>query len=941
MKFKTRARALDMLGRQQVRGVPTALSELMKNAHDAYATEVRVDFLRYKDLLVIRDDGIGMSASDFAERWLTLGTESKLRSAPAPRGFVERPQLGEKGIGRLAMATIGPQVLVLTRSAEASGVFSALINWRIFEEPDLDLDQVEIATREIRDWDRVGSDLQTLRAEAVAGISTLRLDAARRQRLSAEVAAFPVESVELSLRLPGPPIGPTVTGTQFFIWSVDDVLNENLRESDDEASELIQDLAGFANPLDPPRSALTATFWDWVDPGQTTELIGPEAFWSEEDLKDADHEVVGDFDERGIFRGRVRVYDRWIESTVKPQGLPTSKTLCGPFSIRLGYVQGRQTESRLDPPRFAQLTARLDRIAGLYVYRDGIRILPYGRHDFDWLDIERNRSKSASYYFWSYRRMFGYVAITRAANAALSEKAGREGFRENPPYRQFRSLLRHLFIQLAADFFRAGGGASGYFLARKDELKREELARREHEKRTAEARRDFVRQLGAKQRELAGFHAGAVATDVLAQARSALGRPALQPDDASAIIREGTARLESARHRFDLELVQGVGLSDEIIRDWEAYSGDRETVRSILAAAQRELTDLDPTISAGAPDGGDPIFDDVRADAERRTDEAAAQAKEAAAGALERIEDARSRLLRDLVRLSEIRPRGAADRNDRVAALRALAERNQRLLGGLAIAAGHVKLTETDGQILAPTDLFAAADQELLRLREQVEQDLELAQLGLAVEVVGHEFRATIRAIRRELRALGAWARKNRALVNVHTGLVTSFDHLDSYLTLFTPLQRRVRVSSTTLSGGEIATFLASLFADRLKKEKARLSASDAFRRYQFEGSPATFYPVFVNLVDNALFWIGERERDRVVHLDRQGDALIVEDTGPGIASADLPFLFEAGFTRKPGGRGLGLYISREVLRRHDLDLVAGRSGMGGARFEIRPRSVP
>ena len=41
--FKARARTLDMLGRQQIAGIPTAISELFKNAHDAYADRVEVD----------------------------------------------------------------------------------------------------------------------------------------------------------------------------------------------------------------------------------------------------------------------------------------------------------------------------------------------------------------------------------------------------------------------------------------------------------------------------------------------------------------------------------------------------------------------------------------------------------------------------------------------------------------------------------------------------------------------------------------------------------------------------------------------------------------------------------------------------------------------------------------------------------------------------------
>ena len=76
--IRVRARAVEMLGRQQIAGIPTALHELLKNAHDAYADQVEVDFFRQDKSLLIRDDGVGMTLNEFETRWLTLGTESKL-----------------------------------------------------------------------------------------------------------------------------------------------------------------------------------------------------------------------------------------------------------------------------------------------------------------------------------------------------------------------------------------------------------------------------------------------------------------------------------------------------------------------------------------------------------------------------------------------------------------------------------------------------------------------------------------------------------------------------------------------------------------------------------------------------------------------------------------------------------------------------------------------
>src|SRR5580704_3164918 len=113
-----------MLGRQQIAGIPTAISELFKNAHDAYADRAEVDFYRSDGLFLLRDDGVGMSRDDFESRWLTLGTESKVKSSVTGMSMPKidptkprRPILGEKGIGRLAIAVVGPQVLVLTRAA--------------------------------------------------------------------------------------------------------------------------------------------------------------------------------------------------------------------------------------------------------------------------------------------------------------------------------------------------------------------------------------------------------------------------------------------------------------------------------------------------------------------------------------------------------------------------------------------------------------------------------------------------------------------------------------------------------------------------------------------------------------------------------------------------------------------------------------------------------
>ena len=126
-RFTTRARAVEMLGRQYIAGIPTAINELFKNAHDAYADVVEVDYYRPEQLFVLRDDGLGMTLDDFETKWLALGTDSKifgsggLASLAEELGLPSRRVLGEKGIGRLAIGAIGPQVLVMTRAMRENG----------------------------------------------------------------------------------------------------------------------------------------------------------------------------------------------------------------------------------------------------------------------------------------------------------------------------------------------------------------------------------------------------------------------------------------------------------------------------------------------------------------------------------------------------------------------------------------------------------------------------------------------------------------------------------------------------------------------------------------------------------------------------------------------------------------------------------------------------
>jgi signal transduction histidine kinase len=140
------------------------------------------------------------------------------------------------------------------------------------------------------------------------------------------------------------------------------------------------------------------------------------------------------------------------------------------------------------------------------------------------------------------------------------------------------------------------------------------------------------------------------------------------------------------------------------------------------------------------------------------------------------------------------------------------------------------------------------------------------------------------------------------------------------------------------IKGVEINHYVSALFEARLKRHGIQLIATNAFLLSEKPGYPSTLYPVFVNVIDNAIFWLrGEKHSTKQIELDARDGGYVISNTGSMIGERDRESIFEQGFTRKPGGRGLGLFISRKVLRREGMDIVVGTPEVPfGAAFFIK-----
>lgn len=991
-----------MLGRQQIAGIPTAISELFKNAHDAYADHAEVDFWRADGLLVLRDDGVGMSRDDFQRRWLTLGTESKVGAGGLARPPVDpskgrRPVLGEKGIGRLAIAAVGPQVLVLTRAMKqavsgdaASGdeLVAALIHWGFFQLPGVDLDEIDVPLLTLPDGLLPDAAcVARLTADARANLDALgdRVGADDRRRIAADLDAFAVDPRALDAELNAGPGGPSLAGgghgTHFYVFPTDESLVPAIdgrgegRGQEDVAPPLLKTLIGFTNTMTPGHvpPAIRTAFRDHKASGVIDDLIEDRAFFTPQEFENADHHITGSFDAFGQFAGTVTVYGEATRDHIVPwteaRGAPTD---CGPFRVSVATVQGRGSESTLPPDEWAQMIAKMNRIGGLYIYRDGIRVLPYGNNEYDFLDIEQNRSKSASDNYFSYRRMFGVIEIASAANRALVEKAGREGFRENKAYRQFRDVLKSFFRQIAADFFRETATHGDRYNQHRAELARLDAVRKRHETLARSRRREFQQRLEQVGDKLAAGEPARAADGVVVALRRELAAVGAVRDPdrrASALLdAESNARraLEKLRDDYRVSAPRGVGLPLRLRRDFDGYRADLAqtdtavfaptlaTVEQLVGESaaharadmdrrvrfERALAEVALTVQRGTVAASRAVTEA----AERVKTEVAALARSSVADVDRVVNDVLSRAARlDVSRLPDAG--FVTERTQLEDELRAAAEaQRSRLdtvadrLRGIGSSAGGAG-ADPAGDAPGAGEVVEALEDEVLALRERTDDDLELVQMGMAIQVVNHEFDTTVRAVRTGVRELRAWADANPALEPVYTSIRRNFEHLDSYLTFFTPLQRRLYRTAVDFTGGEIARFLAELFRDRLQAGDTVLESTRAFGSVALTGYPSSFYPVFVNLVDNALHWVQRAPAPRRIRLEGHGSTMVVANTGPAIAEADRDVIFERGFSRRAGGRGLGLYIARRVLEREGYTVrVAARPPRGyGAAVEILP----
>lgn len=992
-KIKTKARTLDMLGRQQIAGIPTALSELFKNAHDAYADYVEVDYIRKKNLLILRDNGLGMTNTEFEERWLTIGTDSKFDDEdsvglPAVDSDKKHRQvMGEKGIGRLAIAAIGPQVLILTRAkrgGKPGNLVVAFVNWTLFSLPSIDLSDIDVPTLEREDGRHLTiADVDSLLGKAKANVRSLKdkISEEKISKVCEEIDSFNFDpdywSRTLSnlderlgladdrdeLKLEGDGVG-----THFIISPVDEILPDEIetvetRRTTDQSSRLEKALLGFTNTMqDSEKPPIIARFRDHTIDGECVDRISESIFFTPQEFKSADHHFQGSFDEFGQFSGEIKVFGQELENVVIPWlGGNNKENLCGPFEINLAYVQGSLKDTRLPPELWRELSNKTSRIGGLYIYRDGIRVLPYGDSDVDFLRIELRRTKSAKDYYFSYRNMLGYVNLTRSKNSKLQEKAGREGFIENKAYKQFKSILENFFVEVASAYFVEKGDLSDLFIEQRKRHQENYQAIKKRQELKSTKKKDLNKKLEVFFDKLDSNHWPSKISEIkysVVEKLSSFERDNKGFDELVFNIQEETyENLNKIKKEMYVPIPSGIGFGKDITSRIDTYRIEKNKIEQELndvrEFVEKELIKFEQ--ENGSKSGTRRRFkDSIETQHEYYSKQLSELYRKTEASIEGLSEWAKKELWNNKKEskeiLDEVRQQFAATNlsekgSDDLYNFKNLLDKkiefeSERILKRLDNLNYQLSSARegSEEHALSSNNLTEALETEYEHIKEQYDNSLESIQLGMALGVVHHEFNNNIQTIRRGLRELAPWAKRNQKLVPVYDKIRYGFEHLDGYLRTFTPLSRRLARKNTVITGKAISEFLTDVFSEKLEREKVELGFTSSFLDKSVIGFTSTLFPAFVNLVDNSIYWTSKSSGTKKVTLDADGLGFIVKDTGPGIATIDRNNVFEFGFSKKISGQGMGLYIAKETLERDGFEISLDEFLPDkGAIFRIKP----
>lgn len=949
MQFRTKARAVDLLGKGQIADLPTAITELWKNGYDAYADNLTAEiFLAgYKGLqsplFMITDDGTGMSKSDIFDKWLVLGVDSKSRSEQkdieSEQTLWKTPRIkaGEKGIGRLSVAFLGSPMLMLTKKM-GHPIQAMFFDWRLLENYNMYLDDVQIPVEDvsISDFNDVFARLKNDFLKNFPKTDNNTEDGVWKDqreikdRILASIKNIQVPNFfedDILKRLSA----SDSHGTFFVVFEPEEqiikLVKDNDKEDDVNDTDFVRtSLAGFTNQFQPTSKRLPVAC-KFLIHKDSDELVPSDFFTSsgqffdEQDYDLADIIIDGSFDGNGTFSGMLKVYDKTINYSYTNSRRKDVRNYYGKFPIKLGYSMGKLEDSSLKEESWNRINKKVDAYGGIYLYRDGFRVLPYGRIDADFLGLEERRNKRIGSYFFSYRRMFGYIELSRTENASLKDKSSREGLINNGPYRAFKEDLIALFIDLAKEYF-SDKAKQSVFLDEKKRLNEQDEVIKKDKKREQQEKKAFTQSLKEYPRKFDDYRSEYEAT--LNELESKITQSSVLFSEIERLlskIRDLDIRYNSLLpvipKRYKLTELQEDRLfefekklnsfrteiaerSEDIIKrakDKLAIQDLRKEFTNTCNAYQAELEFIaNKNIRAF-----NERFDELSKDIKNKFDEVLAEFKEGKESGINAIvtkEDVegQSKLIKSLYEKLAV-----------------------QLTDSIVPLVEHINRINLD---IDEEMLQGAYKAQYDEIKRQWELTKETSQLGIAVEIIDHEFNALYSQINASLDTMEKEGPYRSSPSFQY--LKKSFKTLEDKYALLSPLYRINGSIAKDVNCSELEKFICSFFENKIGSNDVNVQFTSPFRSHSLFIKEPVIFTVLINVMNNALYWI-KNAATRTIIFDYKADTdeILIKNSGEPIPDNRLVKIFELFYSKRPNGRGIGLFLSKQSLNDNNFDLYA------------------
>ncbi|GCD13010.1 ATP-binding protein [Clostridium tagluense] len=407
--FKPRARLMSQLGEQLIKDESIAVLELIKNSYDADAKEVRIYMgkmqLAEESVIVIEDDGDGMSLDTVRNCWMEPGTDNKEKKLKEMiekdvRSKLNRLPMGEKGIGRFGVHKLGNKITLITRAEGCKEVYIK-IDWTVFDSNKYLSDvPIEVIEREPTQEYLNGSPIGTKII-----IEKLKIDWTRGKvrdlKRSINAMNSPFQSIDsFNVRL-------EIDNKEWL---------KGLTEYDE-----IKDYALFKAEMTLSDDKIINYTYNFIP-------------WKSMKKLDKRTNV---FEEIAMVEPvKVETKNGSKRNELKPIDLKDYKI--GQVKIELLSFDLDSSILKMGVSDIKGLKSYMKSNGGIYVYRDGIRIYEQGEND--WLGLGSRRVNSPGDKI-SNNLVLGSIDIKRDQSNDLREKTNREGFIEDNAYIAFKKAV--------------------------------------------------------------------------------------------------------------------------------------------------------------------------------------------------------------------------------------------------------------------------------------------------------------------------------------------------------------------------------------------------------------------------------------------------------------------------------------------------------------------